>query len=132
MLSGRISFLLGARGPSFTVDTACSSSLLTVHLACQSLWSGESRLAIAGGVNVFLTPEGMIALSRVGMLSPDGCCKAFDDGANGFVRAEGAGAVVLRPLAEALARAIRSTRVIRGSGFSADGRDGGHMMAPGR
>jgi len=132
VLSGRISFLLGVQGPSFTVDTACSSSLLTVHLACQSLWSGEARLAIAGGVNAFLTPEGMIALSRVGMLSPDGCCKAFDDGANGFVRAEGAGAVVLRPLGDALAARDPIYALIRGSGFSADGRDGGHMMAPGR
>jgi myxalamid-type polyketide synthase MxaE and MxaD len=132
VLSGRIAFLLGVRGPSFTVDTACSSSLLTVHLACQSLWDGEVKLAIAGGVNQFLTPEGMIALSRVGMLSPDGCCKAFDDGANGFVRAEGAGAVVLKPLADALADGDPIYAVIRGSGFSADGRDGGHMMAPGR
>jgi myxalamid-type polyketide synthase MxaE and MxaD len=132
VLSGRIAFLLGTRGPSFTVDTACSSSLLTVHLACQSLWDGEVSLAIAGGVNQFLTPEGMIALSRVGMLSPDGCCKAFDDAANGFVRAEGAGAVVLKPLERALADGDPIYAVIRGSGFSSDGRDGGHMMAPGR
>ncbi len=132
VLSGRISFLLGVRGPSFTVDTACSSSLLTVHLACQSLWSGEVHLAIAGGVNAFITPEGMIALSRVGMLSPDGCCKAFDDGANGFVRAEGAGAVILKPLEAAIAAGDPIYAVIRGTGFSADGRDGGHMMAPGR
>lgn len=87
-VSGRVSFLLGIRGPSFTVDTACSSSLLTVHLACQSLWTGESRYAIAGGVNLFLSPEGMIALSRVGMLARDGYCKAFDDRADGFVRGE--------------------------------------------
>jgi polyketide synthase 12/myxalamid-type polyketide synthase MxaB/epothilone polyketide synthase D len=131
-VSGRVSFLLGVRGPSFTIDTACSSSLLTVHLACQSLWSGESRYAIAGGVNVFLSPEGMIALSRVGMLARDGKCKAFDDSADGFVRSEGAGVVVLRPLADALAANDPIYAVIRGTGFSADGRDGGHMMAPGR
>ena len=131
-VSGRVSFLLGVRGPSFTVDTACSSSLLTVHLACQSLWTGESRYAIAGGVNMFLSPEGMIALSRVGMLATDGHCKAFDDRADGFVRAEGAGVVVLRPLADALEANDPIYAVVRGTGFSADGRDGGHMMAPGR
>jgi len=132
VLSGRISFWLGTRGPSFFIDTACSTSLLSVHLACQSLWSGETHTAIAGGVNVFITPEGMIALSRVGMMAPDGKIKAFDDRANGFVRAEGAGAVVLRPLAAALANGDPIHAVIRGTGFSADGRDGGHMMAPGR
>ncbi|HEY8120861.1 MAG TPA: beta-ketoacyl synthase N-terminal-like domain-containing protein [Myxococcota bacterium] len=132
VLSGRISFWLGTRGPSFFIDTACSTSLLAVHLACQSLWSGETHTAIAGGVNVFLTPEGMIALSRVGMMAPDGKIKAFDDRANGFVRAEGAGAVILRPLAAALANGDPIHAVIRGTGFSADGRDGGHMMAPGR
>jgi acyl transferase domain-containing protein/acyl carrier protein len=132
VLSGRISFWLGTRGPSFFIDTACSTSLLSVHLACQSLWSGETHTAIAGGVNVFLTPEGMIALSRVGMMAPDGKIKAFDDRANGFVRAEGAGAVVLRPLAAAIANGDPIHAVIRGTGFSADGRDGGHMMAPGR
>ena len=132
VLSGRISFWLGTRGPSFFIDTACSTSLLAVHLACQSLWSGETHTAIAGGVNVFLTPEGMIALSRVGMMAPDGKIKPFDDRANGFVRAEGAGAVVLRPLAAALANNDPIHAVIRGTGFSADGRDGGHMMAPGR
>ena len=132
VLSGRISFWLGTRGPSFFIDTACSTSLLSVHLACQSLWSGETHTAIAGGVNVFLTPEGMIALSRVGMMAPDGQIKPFDERANGFVRAEGAGAVILRPLAAALANGDPIHAVIRGTGFSADGRDGGHMMAPGR
>ena len=130
--SGRISFLLGITGPSFTLDTACSSSLFTTHLACQSIWAGESKLALAGGVNVFLTPEGNIALSRSGMLSMTGNCKAFDASADGFVRAEGAGMVVLRPLKDALAANDRIYSVIRGSGISADGRDGGHMMAPGR
>ena len=132
VLSGRISHLLGVTGPSFTLDTACSSSLYATHLACESLQRGESRMAIAGGVNVFLTPEGHIALSRSGMMSPDGKCKAFDAGANGFVRAEGAGVVVLRPLDDALADGNPIYAVIRGTGISSDGRDGGHMMAPGR
>ncbi|MCA9503066.1 MAG: acyltransferase domain-containing protein [Myxococcales bacterium] len=132
VLSGRISFLLGVTGPSLTLDTACSSSLYATHLACESLRRGESTMAIAGGVNLFLSPEGNIALSRSGMLSMSGACKAFDASADGFVRAEGAGIVVLRPLADALADGNPIYAVIRGSGISADGRDGGHMMAPGR
>ncbi len=132
VLSGRISYLLGVTGPSFTIDTACSSSLIATHLACQSLRRGESKLALAGGVNLFLSPEGNIALSRSGMLSMSGACRAFDAGADGFVRAEGAGVVLLRPLADALAEGNPIYAVIRGSGISTDGRDGGHMMAPGR
>ena len=132
VLSGRIAFLLGVMGPSFTLDTACSSSLIATHLACQSLRRGESNLALAGGVNLFLSPEGNIALSRSGMLSLSGACKAFDASADGFVRAEGAGVVVLKRLAEAVADGDPIYAVIRGSGISTDGRDGGHMMAPGR
>jgi acyl transferase domain-containing protein/NADPH:quinone reductase-like Zn-dependent oxidoreductase/acyl carrier protein len=132
VLSGRISYLLGLTGPSFTLDTACSSSLIATHLACQSIRRGESKMAIAGGVNIFLTPEGNIALSRSGMLSLSGACKAFDASADGFVRAEGAGVVVLRPLADAIEEGNPIYAVIRGSGISTDGRDGGHMMAPGR
>ena len=89
-------------------------------------------MALAGGVNLFLTPEGSLALSRSGMMAADGCCKAFDANADGFVRAEGAGAILLKPLSEALASNDRIYAVIRGSGVSADGRDGGHMMAPGQ
>ncbi|MFO0688071.1 MAG: beta-ketoacyl synthase N-terminal-like domain-containing protein [Myxococcota bacterium] len=132
VLSGRISFLLGVTGPSLTLDTACSSSLYAAHLACESIRRGESKMAIAGGANLFLSPEGNIALSRSGMLSMSGACKAFDASADGFVRAEGAGVVVLRPLSDALAAGNPIYAVIRGSGISADGRDGGHMMAPGR
>lgn len=132
VLSGRISYLLGVTGPSLTLDTACSSSLYAAHLACESLRRGESQLAIAGGANLFLSPEGNIALSRSGMLSMSGACKAFDAGADGFVRAEGAGVVVLRRLSDAIAAGNPIYAVIRGSGISADGRDGGHMMAPGR
>jgi acyl transferase domain-containing protein/NADPH:quinone reductase-like Zn-dependent oxidoreductase/acyl carrier protein len=132
VLSGRIAFLLGVTGPSFTLDTACSSSLITTHLACQSLRRGESELALAGGVNLFLSPEGNIALSRSGMLSNSGSCRAFDASADGFVRAEGAGVVVLKRLSDALRDANPIYAVIRGSGICSDGRDGGHMMAPGR
>jgi acyl transferase domain-containing protein len=132
VLSGRIAFLLGVTGPSFTLDTACSSSLIATHLACQSLLRGESNLALAGGANLFLSPEGNIALSRSGMLSMSGACKAFDASADGFVRAEGAGVVVLKRLSDALRDHDPIYAVIRGSGISTDGRDGGHMMAPGR
>ncbi|MCH7866542.1 MAG: acyltransferase domain-containing protein [Myxococcales bacterium] len=131
-ISGRISHQLDLRGPSLTIDTACSSSLYATHLACQSLWRGESTLAFAGGVSLFLTPEGSLALSRSGMMANDGRCKAFDAKADGFVRAEGAGVVLLRPLADAVANGDPIYAVIRGTGVSADGRDGGHMMAPGR
>ncbi len=132
VMSGRIAFLLGVTGPSFTLDTACSSSLIATHLACQSLRRGEADMALAGGANLFLSPEGNIALSRSGMLSASGACRAFDAGADGFVRAEGAGVVVLKRLPEAIADGDPIYAVIRGSGISTDGRDGGHMMAPGR
>jgi len=132
VLSGRIAFLLGVTGPSFTLDTACSSSLIATHLACESLRRGESNMALAGGVNLFLSPEGNIALSRSGMLSMSGACKAFDASADGFVRAEGAGVVVLKRLADAVEANDPIYAVIRGTGISSDGRDGGHMMAPGR
>ncbi len=131
-VSGRISHQLDLRGPSLTIDTACSSSLYATHLACHSIWRGESKLAFAGGLNLFLTPEGSLALSRSGMMAADGKCKAFDERADGFVRAEGAGVVLLRPLADAIENGDRVYAVIRGTGISADGRDGGHMMAPGR
>ena len=132
VLSGRIAFLLGVTGPSFTLDTACSSSLYATHLACQSLRRGEASMALAGGVNLFLSPEGNIALSRSGMLSNSGSCRAFDASADGFVRAEGAGVVVLKRLSDAIRDENPIYAVIRGSGVSSDGRDGGHMMAPGR
>ncbi|MGC2652414.1 MAG: polyketide synthase, partial [Mycobacterium sp.] len=99
---GRIAYLLGLRGPAVAVDTACSSSLVSVHLACQSLRLRESDLALAGGVNLILRPETQLALSKWGMLSPRGRCHAFDAGADGFVRGEGAGVVVLKRLTDAV------------------------------
>jgi len=120
--SGRISYLLDLRGPSVSIDTACSSSLVAIHSACQSLRSGESDLALAGGVCLHLLPEHYVGLARLGMLSPDGRCKALDAGANGFVPSEGCGIVVLKRLSDALADGDRVYAVIRGSALNQDGR----------
>jgi acyl transferase domain-containing protein/NADPH:quinone reductase-like Zn-dependent oxidoreductase/NADP-dependent 3-hydroxy acid dehydrogenase YdfG len=119
--SGRISYLLGLRGPSLSIDTACSSSLVAVHLACQALRAGECTLAIAGGVNLILAPEGAVMLSHAHMLAPDGRSKAFDDRADGFARAEGCGVVVLKPLEQAEADGDRIFAVIRGTAVNQDG-----------
>jgi myxalamid-type polyketide synthase MxaE and MxaD len=121
----RLSYLLDLQGPSMAVDTACSSSLVTVHLACQSLRSGESDLALAGGVNALLSPEASIAFSKMGMLSPDGRCKSFDARANGYVRGEGCAVFVLKRLSNALADGDRVLALIRGSAVNQDGRSNG-------
>ncbi len=131
MAANRLSYLLNLRGPSLAIDTACSSSLVAVHLACQSLRSGEAEVAIAGGVNLILRPELTIGFSKLNALSPDSRCKAFDAAANGFVRSEGAGAVVLKPLSEAIAQGDSIYVVIRGSGVNQDGRTNG-LTAPSR
>jgi len=127
--AGRISYLLNLRGPSLAVDTACSSSLLSLHLACQSLQRGESSLALAGGVNLILSPGSTITLSKLSALSPDGRCKTFDASANGYVRGEGAGMVVLKKLSDALADNDPIYAVVRGSAINHDGRSNG-LTAP--
>jgi acyl transferase domain-containing protein len=127
--SGRFSYVLGLQGPSVTVDTACSASLVAVHLACQSLRMGESRIALAAGVNVICAPYATIGMSRSHMMAPDGRCKAFDASADGFVRGEGCGVVVLKRLADALANGDRVLAVIRGSAVNQDGRSSG-LTAP--
>ncbi|HYB80885.1 MAG TPA: type I polyketide synthase, partial [Mycobacterium sp.] len=126
---GRISYLLGLQGPSVAVDTACSSSLVAVHLACQSLRLRESDLALAGGVQLSLSPFTSIALSKWSALSPRGRCKTFDTAADGFVRGEGAGVVVLKRLADALRDRDRVLAVVRGSAVNQDGRSNG-LTAP--
>jgi acyl transferase domain-containing protein/acyl carrier protein len=123
--AGRISYTLGLRGPCFVVDTACSSSLVAVHLACESLRRGECRLALAGGVNAIVTPEAYALLSRAGVLAPDGHCKTFDASADGFVRAEGCGVIVLKRLSEAVADRDNVLAVIRGSAINQDGASSG-------
>jgi len=127
--ANRISYLLDFRGPSIAIDTACSSSLVAVHLACSSLRNGESTLALAGGVNLILSPAITMNFTKAGVMAPDGRCKAFDAGANGYVRSEGAGMVVLKALSHALADHDPIYAVIRGSAVNQDGRSNG-LMAP--
>ncbi|WP_218081862.1 type I polyketide synthase [Anthocerotibacter panamensis] len=120
--ANRLSYFLDVHGPSLVVDTACSSSLMAVHLACQSLWLGEVDLALAGGVNAILAPNTTISLAQAWMLAPDGRCKSFDARANGYVRSEGCGVVVLKRLSDAVAAGDRVLAVIRGSAANQDGR----------
>jgi myxalamid-type polyketide synthase MxaB len=127
--SGRLSYILGLQGPSVSVDTACSASLTAVHLACQSLRLGESDMALAGGVNVILSPDGIITASQARMLSPDGHCKTFDASADGYVRSEGCGIVVLKRLSDALANCDHILALIRGTAANQDGRSNG-LTAP--
>jgi len=127
--AGRISYALDLRGPSLVLDTVCSSSLVAVHLACQSLRTGDSRLALAGGVNLVLCPLGTVMASKLGMMARDGRCKPLDSRADGFVRSEGCGLVVLKRLSEAILDGDRILAVIRGSAVNQDGRSAG-ITAP--
>ena len=127
--SGRLSYVLGLQGPSISIDTACSSSLVSVHLALQALRAGDCRLALAGGVNMTLMPETTVTLSKAKMMAPDGRCKAFDSRADGFVRGEGCGIVVLKRLSDAVADGDHVLAVIRGSAVNQDGRSNG-LTAP--
>jgi acyl transferase domain-containing protein len=126
--AGRLSYFLGTHGPSLAVDTACSSSLVALHLAVQSLRAGECDLALAGGINLILTPEMNINFSKARMMAPDGRCKTFDAAADGYVRSEGCGVVVLRRVQDCVA-ADRVLAVVRGSAINQDGRSGG-LTAP--
>ncbi|WP_309891778.1 type I polyketide synthase [Archangium sp.] len=123
--AGRISYLMGLQGPSFTVDTACSSSLLAVHLACQSLRAGESDVALAAGVNLIISPETFVFLSRAGNISRDGRSKTFSAAADGYGRGEGCGVVVLKRLSRARADGDPILAVLRGSAVNHDGASSG-------
>ena len=123
--AGRISYRLGLQGPSVAVDTACSSSLVAIHQACQALQLGECDLALAGGANVLLTPATMITFSSAHMLAPDGRCKTFDAAADGYVRGEGCGVIVIKRLEDAVRDGDRIRAVIRGSAINQDGASGG-------
>ncbi|MFE7029801.1 aminotransferase class I/II-fold pyridoxal phosphate-dependent enzyme [Streptomyces sp. NPDC057621] len=127
--ANRLSYTLDLRGPSLAVDTACSSSLLAVHLACESMRRGECDTALAGGVNLLLSPGLSVAFAQGNMLSPDGRCRTFDDSANGYVRGEGVGLVLLKPLSAALADGDPVHAVIRGSATAHGGRSNG-LTAP--
>ncbi|MEO1132051.1 MAG: beta-ketoacyl synthase N-terminal-like domain-containing protein [Cyanobacteria bacterium J06639_1] len=127
--AGRVSYVLGLRGPSLSVDTACSSSLVAVHLACQSLRNGECSTAIAAGVNVLLSPETSIAFSRAHMLDADGRCRTFDASASGYSRGEGCGAIVLKRLSDAERDGDRVLALIRGTAVNHNGRSSS-LMSP--
>ena len=129
--AGRLSYALGLTGPSMAVDTACSSSLVAVHLACQSLRARECDVALAGGVNVILLPELSINFSKARMLSADGRCKTFDASADGYVRGEGCGVVVLKRLSDAVAAGDRILALVRGSAVNQDGPSGGLTVPSG-
>ena len=127
--AGRLSYFYGTKGPSLTLDTACSSSLVALHLAVRSLRSGESDIALVGASNLILLPEVHVAFCRLGALSPDGACKTFSADANGYVRSEGGGFVVLERLEDAQQYGRRIHGVVEGSAINQDGRTAG-LSAP--
>lgn len=129
VVAGRLAYVLGLQGPALAVDTACSASLVAVHLACQSLRSGECDLALVAGVNLILTPDAHIAFTKARMMAPDGRCKTFDASADGYGRGEGAVVLVLRRRRDARAAGERQLALIRGSAVNQDGRSGG-LTAP--
>lgn len=127
--AGRISYVYGLQGPSMVVDTACSSSLVALHLACQSLRSSETDLALAASVNLILAPDLSLRVSRLGALSPTGRCRVFDAGADGYVRGEGCAALVFKRHADAVRDGDRIWALVRGSAVNQDGRSNG-LTAP--
>ena len=129
--AGRLSYFLGAHGPAMVVDTACSSSLVAIHLACQSLRRRETDQVLAAGTNLILTPHNSIACSRWGMLAPDGQCKTFDAAANGYVRSEGCGVVVLKRLSDAVREGDTVLALVRGSAVNQDGPSSGQTVPSG-
>jgi len=123
--AGRVSYAMGFNGPAMAIDTACSSSLVAVHLACQGLWQRDCDAAIAGGVNVLLSPEPFVCFANWGMMAPDGRCKTFDERADGFVRSEGCGVIVLKRLSDAVGAGDNILAVIRGTAVNQDGASSG-------
>ena len=130
-VSNRISYVFGLRGPSLTVDTACSSSLVALHLACEAVRRGEIEQAVVGGVNLLLAPQSYVGFARASMLSRLGKCHSFDARADGYVRGEGGGALIVKDLESALADGDPIRAVIRGTGVNSDGRTNGFSMPSG-
>ncbi|AFX99663.1 ptzD [Candidatus Endolissoclinum faulkneri L2] len=122
VLAARLAYFLDLKGPSLAIDTACSSGLVATHYAVRSLLDGECEIALAGGINLMLTPQMHVMTAASGMLAPDGLCKTFDNAADGFVPGEGLGVVVLKPLAKAIADCDRIYATILGSAVNQDGR----------
>ncbi|MBB4921925.1 acyl transferase domain-containing protein [Kitasatospora kifunensis] len=129
IIANRVSYILGLQGPSMAIDAACAGSLVSVHVGCQSIWLGESDLVLAGGVNLSFVSDYYTAMDQMGALAPDGRCKSFDARADGYVRGEGAGVVVLAPLSVALERDLPVYCLIKGSSSNNDGLSNG-MTAP--
>ncbi|MDO6413649.1 type I polyketide synthase [Sphingomonas sp. BIUV-7] len=125
ILSNRISHVFDLHGPSFTIDTACSSSLVALHQACEAIRAGQIEAAIVGGVSLLLAPQSFVGFCAASMLSPKGRCHAFGADADGYVRSEGGGIVILKPLADAIAAGDPVRAVIRGTGVNSDGRTTG-------
>lgn len=123
--AGRVSYALGFNGPAMAIDTACSSSLVAIHVACQNLRQGDCRVALAGGVNVLLALEPFVCFADWGMMAPDGRCKTFDEKADGFVRSEGCGIIVLKRLSAARADGDNILALIRGTAVNQDGASSG-------
>ncbi|OAA35189.1 Beta-ketoacyl synthase [Metarhizium rileyi] len=126
--SNRVSWFFDLRGPSFTVNTACSSSLVACHLACQSLWNGETESAIVGGTSLLLNPDMFLYLSNQRFLAPDGQCKSFDESGDGYARGDGIGVVILKRVADAVRDGDPIRAVIRGSGCNQDGHTKGFTI----
>lgn len=127
--SCRLSYCLGLEGPSMIIDTACSSSLVAIDAACKNLQDNSCTMAIAGGVNLMISPGMFVSMSRLNALSPDGMCKTFDDSANGYVRGEGCGMLILKKLSNAIADGNNIYAVIKGAAVNQDGKSNG-ITAP--
>jgi acyl transferase domain-containing protein/Zn-dependent alcohol dehydrogenase/NADP-dependent 3-hydroxy acid dehydrogenase YdfG/acyl carrier protein len=125
MLANRLSYFFDLKGPSLTIDTACSSSLVATHYACQSIWNGESEMALVGGVNVMMSPQPFVVMSKGQFLAKHGRCKTFDSDAGGYVRGEGGGVVVLKSYEQALKDGDRIYALISGTGVNQDGQTNG-------
>jgi acyl transferase domain-containing protein len=128
--SNRLSYCFDLRGPSMSIDTACSSSLTAFHLACQSIREGTCSAAVVAGVNIIMNPSTMIQFSQLGVLSPDGMCQSFSNKANGYVRSEGCGVVIIKPLKQALIDNDHIYCRIRGSAINQDGHQSPSLTMP--